>query len=142
MALPQGWPDLPAALVVAALRLETGEAAFTDPAQALNLPEAELLSLALAVRDGLHRISPTAATSDVVAWEEYLAKGCETPENFYDAWALGGCVNVSWGMGRKAVHMTYDPERWFGVPQRDLIDCHWIAYFAAMRMHRKIESRT
>ena len=134
------WPELPAALIVTALQLDTGEPAFTDPAQVLALPERELLGLAVAVREGLHRISPTAAISNVAAWEARLAEGCETPSNFYDAWALGGCVDVSWGMGRKAVHVTYSPERWFGVPQRELIDCHWIAFFSAMRMRRKLDS--
>lgn len=141
-ALPHGWPELPAALIVSALRLDTGEPAFTEPAQVLALSEGELLGLALAVRSALQRISPTAALSNVVTWEEYLATGCETTANFYDAWALGGCADVSWGMGRKAVHVTYHPEWWFGVPQRELIDCHWIAYFAAMRMRRKLDSKT
>ena len=142
VVLPQGWPDLPAALIASALRLDTGAPAFNDANQVLVLPEGELLALAVAVREVLHRISPTAALSNVAAWEECLARGCETPANFYDAWSLGGCVDVSWGMGRKAVHVTYHPERWFGVPQRELIDCHWIAYFAAMRMRRKLDSKT
>lgn len=141
-AVIQGDADTLAARLVAAALLCDGAPAFQRPDQVLLLPERELLDLAVATREALRRIGPTLITSSVIAWEVALVAGCEATENFYDAWSLGGCVDVSWGMGRKAVHVTYHPERWFGVPQRELIDCHWIAYFAAMRMRRKLDSRS
>jgi hypothetical protein len=124
---------LPAQLVTAALVLDGGGPAFDAPEQVMRLPELDLLELGVAVGEALRTISPNALTSDTGSWEEVLAKGCVAPTNAYDAIALGGCLEVSWGMGRKAVHVVHRPDLWFGVPQRELLDCHWLAYYAAVR---------
>lgn len=129
---------MPSRLVAAALLVD-GRPAFASPDEVLHLHERELVELAVHVRDALRIVGPTLYTSDTDAWERVLVEGCSAAANAYEAWSLGGCVNVSWGMGRKAVHVTQDPERWFGVPQRELLDCHWMAYFAACAMRRKMD---
>lgn len=131
---------VPARLIAAAL-LTDGRPAFGSPDEVLYLDERELVDLAVHVRAALRIIGPTLITSDTASWARALEEGCAAGSNMYDALALGGCMNVSWGMGRKAVHVTQDPERWFGVPQRELLDCHWMAYFAACALRRKIDSQ-
>lgn len=85
--------------------------------------------------NGLSIISPTYAACDVGAWFEYLKDGAMAPENWHDMLSLSGCHSVSFGFGKGAIHVRHEPEAFFGFPRRDMLDCHWFAYRAALRAH-------
>jgi hypothetical protein len=53
------------------------------------------------------------------------------PENWCDMLSLSGCCSISFGFGKGMVHARHDPETFFGMQRRELLDCHWIAYHAA-----------
>lgn len=105
--------------------------AFDPPALLRSLYEHEVDRLAEAVSDALTTVSPTYAVCDVEKWIGYLKEGAKQPENWCDMLSLAGCCSISFGFGKGMVHARHDPETFFGVPRRDLLDCHWIAYHAA-----------
>jgi hypothetical protein len=104
----------------------------------LGLYEHETARLAEAACEALAVVSPTYAACDVRAWSDYLHQGALDPANISDALSLGGCFNVSWGYGRGAVHVFDHPETWFGIPRRELLDCHQMIYGAARRARAEI----
>jgi hypothetical protein len=105
--------------------------AFAPSSVLRSLYEHEVDGLAEAVSDALAIISPTYAVCDVEKWISYLKEGAKRPENWCDMLSLSGCCSISFGFGKGMVHARHDPETFFGVPRRDLLDCHWIAYHAA-----------
>ncbi len=105
--------------------------AFDPPSLLRNLYEHEVDSLAEAVGDAISIVSPTYAVCDVEKWIGYLKEGAKHPANWCDMLSLSGCCSISFGFGKGMIHARHDPETFFGVPRRDLLDCHWIAYHAA-----------
>lgn len=112
-----------------------------SPSDVLSLYEAEQSRLFVETSKSLRTISPTYAAADIKAWLDRLKEGAHTLENLCDAISFGGCVDVSFGMGKGAVHVREDPETFLGIPRRELLDCHWLAYHAARRVVAEINSK-
>lgn len=104
---------------------------FDPPSLLRSLYDHEVDRLSEAVSDALSIVSPTYAVCDVEKWIGYLKKGAMQPENWCDMLSLSGCCSISFGFGKGMVHARHDPETFFGMPRRELLDCHWIAYHAA-----------
>ncbi len=127
---------LPQALAAAAVKLSNGQHAFDSPEDVGALEDAELRLLTKAVVKALSRISPTISRSDRDAWVKVLVEGASAPGNILTAMSLGNCVDVASGFSSSVT--TPRPDRFFGVPLRQLTDGHWFAWMAA----RKIVERT
>ncbi len=113
--------------------------ASADDVAALYAPESA--GLAAAASRGLATISPTLAAADVEAWLAYLREGALAPENFADTLSLGQCSTVSFGMGRGAVFVRHEPEMFYGIPRRRLVDAQWLAYYAAAGVHAEAQRK-
>jgi hypothetical protein len=134
-AEPARRADAENALIAACVVDEGGESVFSsaDDVAALYAPESA--GLADAASRGLATISPTLGAADVEAWLVYLREGAFAPENFADTISLGQCSTVSFGFGRGAVVVRHEPELYYGIPRRRLVDAQWLAYYAAARVH-------
>lgn len=104
----------------------------------LDLYEHEIAALSGDAARALATISPTQANADGRLWIAVLVEGAKAPENLQDALSLGGCCDVSWGYGAGAVHVRDEPEVFYGLPRRELLDCHWFAYHAARRLRNEL----
>lgn len=109
--------------------------AFDSPSLLLDLYDYEVDRLMASAYAGLSVVSPTYAACDVGAWLEWLKEGSLAPENWNDMLSLSGCHSISFGMGKGAIHVRHEPEAFFGFPRREMLDCHWFAYRAALRAH-------
>lgn len=128
-------------LVAAVVLDEQGERVFRsgDDVGALYAPEAR--GLGEAVSKGLATISPTYVSADVGEWMKYFRAGALAPENLFDALSLGGCCDLSFGLGKGAVHARHEPEAYYGIPRRRLVDVQWLAYHAARAVHFEATKR-
>jgi hypothetical protein len=109
--------------------------AFASSALLEDLYDYEVDRLVESTYGGLSVVSPTYAACDVGEWLEYLKEGSLAPENWADMLSLSGCHSISFGFGKGAVHVRHEPEAFFGFPRKELLDCHWFAYRAALRAH-------
>jgi hypothetical protein len=109
--------------------------AFASASLLEDLYDHEVDRLIESAYAGLSVVSPTFASCDVGPWLEFLKEGSLAPENWSDMLSLAGCHSISFGMGKGAIHVRHEPEAFFGFPRRDLLDCHWFAYRAALRAH-------
>lgn len=128
-SIGSGWTSR---LLSLSLRQEDGSPMFARESEVGCLDENDLGGLVNAVQEALAIMSPTRLTADRNAWHVVLCEGAKHPANWQDAYALGGCVDVSFGFGKGAIHITDHPEWWYGVPQREMIDGHWMAFRAAV----------
>jgi hypothetical protein len=81
------------------------------------------------VRQAMATISPTSSRCDRNAWHSRLCLGAKDHSNLMDTVALGSSFDVV-PFGK--YNRTLDrPERYFGIPVRELLDCHMLAYRAA-----------
>lgn len=119
-------------LLCLALRERDGSQVFGSDIEAGALDELDAVALVNAVEEALAICGPTRLTSLRNDWHVALCEGARHPANWQDAYALGGCYDISFGFGKGAFHVTDHPEWWFGVPQREMIDGHWMAYRAAV----------
>lgn len=128
-------------LVAAVVVDEDGARAFASGEEVGVLYAPESAGLVEAVSAGLGTISPTFASADVGEWMKFLREGALAPENLSDALSLGGCCSISFGLGRGAVHQRHEPEAFYGVPRRRLVDAQWFAYHAARAVHAEATRR-
>ena len=119
-------------LLCLALRQENGASVFADESEAGAMDELDAVALVNAVEQALSICGPTRLTAERNEWHVALCEGARHPANWQDAYALGGCYDISFGFGKGAIHVTDHPECWFGVPQREMLDGHWMAYRAAV----------
>lgn len=119
-------------LLAMALRQADGTPVFGSEHDAGALDEHDAGALVNAVENALSICGPTRLTVSRNEWHTVLCEGAKHPANWQDAYALGGCYDVSFGFGKGAIHITDHPEWWFGIPQREMIDGHWMAYRAAV----------
>lgn len=126
---------------LAALVEDDDGARALSPSDVLSLYEAEQALLFVEASRALRAISPTYASADIGAWLARLKEGAHALENLCDAISFGGCVDVSFGVGRGAVHVREEPETFINIPRRELLDCHWLAYHAARRVVAEINSK-
>lgn len=103
-----------------------GEPAFgSSEEMGLMSPDA-YLELEVAVFSALHAVSPTYVQSDVDAWRMRLTEGANHPLNFNVTRLLA--ASFDWMGG------TEQPERFFGVPLREICDGPLMAYRAAIEI--------
>lgn len=93
-----------------------------------DLPEPEFAALRRAVSGALDTISPMYGRADVNAWRATLVEGLKHPSNHVIRRALGGAYDIAGGARARIIER---PERFFGMPQREMTDGHWILYRAA-----------
>jgi hypothetical protein len=123
------------ALLARVVALADCRPAFDSPSLLNSLYDYEVDRLIESAYRGLSVVSPTYAACDVGVWIEWLKDGCMAPENWADMLSLSGCHSISFGMGKGAIHVRHEPEAFFGFPRREMLDCHWFAYRAALKAH-------
>ena len=82
-----------------------------------------------AVEDALAVCSPRYASHDVAQWRTKLSEGAEL--NGAISFPLGGCYEVH---GERLVDR---PDRYFGIPVANLLDCHWMIYRASREYYER-----
>jgi hypothetical protein len=115
-------------LVAASLMTDDGPA-FLTPDLVGHMPSHLFDAMSADVRLALDTVSPTYVLSDVAAWHAELIKGAKHPSNWYLVREMANCVDVSLGPGQAFIHER--PDRYFGLPVRELTDGHLMAYRAA-----------
>lgn len=118
-------------VIAESLHTEDGERVFKTPREAGLLTQAEFLEMARAVMGTLAIINPTVRRIDWHAWERALVEGARI--NGFESEQLSACVDMSIGM---AGHSTVPrPDRYWGVPFSQLLDGHWLLFWASRKCH-------
>lgn len=114
----------------ACLVLENGKRAFSSGnSMATILSWSEFRKLTDETYRTLIEISPMLHSCDYAAWKAKLESGAAHPSNFIITNALGNCLSFT-VLPTKVI--THDhPEHYFNIPKKELLDCHWMAYWAA-----------
>ncbi|MBU1008450.1 hypothetical protein KKA53_05230 [Candidatus Dependentiae bacterium] len=120
-------------IVAAATHLRDGRRAFDTAEQVGMMLEHEVRALAKDVSEALSVISPVLPMSDLKAWVQTLRKGAD--ENPSEAIALGHCYDAALGFG--AGRIIPRPDRFFGLPFRQLTDGQWFLYHACREWMEK-----
>jgi hypothetical protein len=128
--LPRGLEDSGAsAAVIAASLYHEGGRVFACGDEVLDLPDTTFNAIASAVVSAMDSICPTYGRCDPNAWHRKLCEGAKDASNAVPTRALGGCYDVI--VAGKASRVLEHPDRFFGMPLRDMLDGHWMAYGAA-----------
>lgn len=101
--------------------------AFDDVSMLGRLPESEVATLAREAFAALNRIAPRYGRADLGAWKLALEKGARHPSNFSMVLAMAEC----WDPVPLTKARLPHPERYWGVPVRELLDGHWMIFRAA-----------
>lgn len=119
-----------------ALRLKDGSRVFSSGSKIINtLTSSEFQSLSSEVYEVLSEISPLFHLCDYEAWRKKLTSGANHNSNYMIRLSLGSCVSFTLTSDRIINHDH--PERYFNIPRNELLDCHWMAYFAARDIYIK-----
>lgn len=122
--------------ISSSLRLQDGSKAFSNGSSIINLlTVSEFNSLSAEVYDVLAEISPLFHLCDYDAWRKKLSAGANHNSNYMIRLSLGSCVSFTLASDRTINHDH--PERYFNIPRNELLDCHWMAYFAARDIYIK-----
>lgn len=76
---------------------------------------------------------PCIGLNNLETWRALLAEGARDPRNRLLVRTLGTSVDKHMG------GTTERPDRFFGLPLHQLIDCHWLAFWAA-RAHVALDA--
>ena len=120
--------DKPAGIVCATL-LADGERAFSSPEEIFRLHKEEVASLYQEVAEALISISPLYSSIDHVKWMAVLKKGAIHPTNISTALAMSECVDTLVG-GGGTIRLNR-PDRYYGIPVREMTDGQRLAFNAA-----------
>jgi hypothetical protein len=101
------------------------------------LQEHEAAGLLRATSDALRVISPVFPLSDPEKWGERLQLGAGV--NVSDAIAIGHCYDVALGFGEGRIMPR--PDRYFGLPFRELTEGQWFLYRACRAWVEKRSSK-
>lgn len=88
----------------------------------LALSEDEFRDLLIVVTEALRIVSPTYHRINFNSWSLKLRNGAKSPPNQKEAVKMSYCVDY----GIKG--MLYRPDRYFGMPMKDITDGQMIAY--------------
>jgi len=102
---------------------------FGSLGEIMDLHTVDFNLLASAVVQPLLDVSPTFGRIDSEAWIETLAIGAEHISNVQQAVSLAQCKNGWTG--------APEPDRYYGLPQQQLTDGHWLCVMAAMKLSEK-----
>jgi hypothetical protein len=115
-------------LVAASLMTDDGPA-FSSPDLVGCMASHLFDAMSAEVRLALDTVSPTYVLSDLAEWERALIAGARHPSNRWTVREMANCVAVSLGPSQAFCHER--PDRYFGLPVRELTDGHLMAYRAA-----------
>lgn len=101
--------------------------AFDGPEMLGRLPESEVAQLAREAFAVLNRIAPVYGRVSLDPWKLALERGARHPSNFSTTLAMAEC----WDLVPLTKARLPRPDRYWGVPVRDLLDGHWMAFRAA-----------
>lgn len=114
------------AVLSVALHHSTGKRIFPSAEYiADTFREVEIADMYSKVRDLFWGISPLYGWSDWESWQKVLKEGAEDASNNCQAMALGSSFEIT---GTKIVDR---PDRYWGMPLREITDAKWMAYRAA-----------
>lgn len=83
----------------------------------------------------LEEISPFLYRGDYKSWMEKLSIGASHPSNFLVAKSLGSSFTFT---VLPTLLITHDhPELYFDIPRKELLDCHWMVYYAASKIYKE-----
>jgi hypothetical protein len=121
--------ELTAGLVSACVYTPRGRA-FGSAREVLGLGGEELAALGLEVLEAIHRVSPVYQRTDADAWRMALKEGAQHRSCFFEALSMyRSCDRV--GMNAVAFER---PDRYYGLPVRELVDGQLMAYSAAVEL--------
>jgi hypothetical protein len=123
-----GAKDIPTSVVCASL-LADGEQAFSSPSEVFRMHKEEVDTLYGEVAEALASISPLYASIDHAAWMAVLKEGAIHSTNAATAWAMSECVDTA--VGASGTIRTNRPDRYYGIPVREMTDGHRLAFSAA-----------
>lgn len=108
---------------------DTGEPIVGSAGELGMLPSHEADRLVDEANDAVVRVTPSCGSAELRhAWGIALDRGASDSPS--DAWALGGCVDVAFGV-RGQRHFAPRPDRYFGQPLGALCDAHWTVFWVA-----------
>jgi len=103
--------------------------AFESIDELLDLHSVMFDKLVVSLAPHLQNVSPTFGRIDSESWVAKLAQGAEHISNIQQAIALSQCKNGWTGAA--------EPDRYYGVPQQQLTDGHWLCVMAAQKLAEK-----
>lgn len=116
--------------------LKSGRPAFSSADRLVNLLSmSEFKQLSQEAFEVLSRISPMVSYVDCKEWSAKLEEGARHSTNFMLTHSLGMCFDLI-VMPDRVITQDY-PERFFAVPRNQLLDCHWLAYWAARKVYKE-----
>lgn len=115
--------------VVASALLHEGRLVFRCAQDVLDLEASLADELSRIVLGALDSICPMYGRSDRNAWHAVLCEGAKHPTNYVAARSLGHAYDIA--EAGKYIRVIDRPDRHFGLPTRELLDGHWMAYSAA-----------
>ena len=127
--------DETAAIVAHCVLDAHGARVFRSADEVLDLPEGESVALKSAALGVLDAFCPLPGRSDLVAWRETVAKGARDPSNVTIVGLLGAAYEIAGGISKP--RFIDRPERYFGVPLRDLSYAQLLAFRVARSIHEE-----
>lgn len=129
--------NLSAQILTKCLVLKSGKPAFSS-AEKLGsvLSMAEFKELNREVSQVMSTISPMLGYCDQAAWNQKLEEGAKHPSNFSLVYSLGMCFDFI-VLPDKIISKDH-PETFFGIPRKELLDCHWMAYWSARKIYKEM----
>lgn len=119
------------------LVLRNGRPAFSSPGKINELLSiSEFRRLSQEALDVLAQISPMFSFVDYKEWNAKLDEGARHSSNFLLTHSLGMCFTLA-VLPDKIVTQDH-PELYFAIPRNQLLDCHWMAYWAARKVYKEL----
>jgi hypothetical protein len=109
--------------------------AFASVEDVEDLDGPEIDALIAEALPALEAVAPTYARSDIDAWRKVLEEGAAHGANLHDALVLANCVDHGFDAN------AYRPERYWGCAPVDLLDGHWLAFYAATTVKDRIAAQ-
>lgn len=120
------------ALIVAeSVYTTTGERVFARESEVGCLTQAEFNGLLGDTLAALDTVGPSLRRIDVRAWETTMAEGARACP--FESETLAMCVDIAIGFSGHA--MVPRPDRYWGLPFSQLLDGHWLAFWASRKLH-------
>jgi hypothetical protein len=117
--------------VVVASLYSGGSPVFSGVTDAGMLEQAEFASLADGVLSALSIVGPVSGQIDWPAWERVVCDGARRCGYESEQVAMSSDVAV----GFAGLVRSPRPDRYWGVPLSELLDGHWLTYWACRKVH-------
>lgn len=128
-----------AELIAKTILTESGERLFASVSDLDELPDVEFTALSKAVVKELDRVCPMLGRIDQAKWHAALCRGARHITNASDRMALSQCYDVvEYGRFQRIVER---PDRFYGVPMREMLYGHWLCYHAARALFEECQQK-